>query len=142
MIFIGIILGLIATIMLYLGKGIQKFAIEGLKIDKTVKSKHSGIWFAGLALTISFMGLQWISLAVFHTPMNIVAPFDGVGLVTLLFFSYFVLKESISKTELLSVLLIIIGTILVNISITAPTELQMGDFNLIGFYPLRKEWIP
>ena len=97
--FFGILIGLIAYILLYIGKGIQKYAITGLQTDKTVKSKHSGIWIFGTVLTISFMGLQWVALAVFHANVNIIAPLEGVGLISLLVFSFFVLKERLSKLE-------------------------------------------
>ena len=35
--FFGILIGLIAYILLYIGKGIQKYAITGLQADKTIK---------------------------------------------------------------------------------------------------------
>ena len=130
---LGIIVGLVAYITLYIGKGVQKYAIEGFKEDRTVKSKHSGIWIFGTILTASFMLIQIIPLTVFHTPMNLIAPLEGVGLVSLLFFSFFILKESISKTEILSVILIIAGTILINIVTKDPVELIQSDFNRNSF---------
>lgn len=84
----GLIIGIIAYIAVYVGKGIQKYAIEGLKVDKTVKSKHSGIWIVGTILTSSYFFLQWIALL--FAPINIIAPLEGIGLITLLFFSYYV----------------------------------------------------
>lgn len=131
--FLGVLIGLIAYISLYIGKGIQKYAIEGFKDEKTIKSKHSGIWIFGTLLTALFVFIQLIPLTVFHTPMNLIAPLEGVGLVSLLFFSFFVLKESISKTEILSVVLIITGTILINLATKDPVELEHTDFNLNSF---------
>jgi multidrug transporter EmrE-like cation transporter len=131
--FLGVFIGLIAYITLYIGKGIQKYAIEGFKEDRTIKSKHSGIWIFGTILTALFVFIQMIPLTVFHTPMNLIAPLEGVGLVCLLFFSFFVLKESISKTEVLSVVLIIAGTILINIATKDPVELIQADFNRNSF---------
>ncbi|MHA2307983.1 MAG: hypothetical protein ACXABJ_01775, partial [Candidatus Heimdallarchaeaceae archaeon] len=115
------------------GKGIQKYAIEGFKTDRTVKSKHSGIWIFGTVLTSLFVFIQWIPLAVFHTPMNLIAPLEGIGLVSLLLFSFFVLKESISKTEILSIVLILVGTVLINIFVKDPIELEYADFFLNAF---------
>lgn len=39
LVFVGLIIGVVAYALLYLGKGIQKYAIEGLKIKKLVKKK-------------------------------------------------------------------------------------------------------
>lgn len=82
--FLGVFIGVFAYIILYIGKGIQKYAIEGLKVDKKVKSKHSGVWIFGTILTSSFVFVQWIPLSLFHTPMNLIAPLEGIGLITLL----------------------------------------------------------
>jgi multidrug transporter EmrE-like cation transporter len=130
---LGVLFGLVAYITLYIGKGVQKYAIEGFKEDRTIKSKHSGIWIFGTVLTASFVFIQMVPLTVFHTPMNLIAPLEGMGLVSLLFFSFFVLKESISKTEILSVILIIAGTVLINIVAKEPVELIKPDFNRNSF---------
>jgi multidrug transporter EmrE-like cation transporter len=130
---LGILFGLIAYITLYIGKGVQKYAIESFKENRTIKSKHSGIWIFGTILTASFVFIQMIPLTVFHTPMNLIAPLEGIGLVSLLLFSFFVLKEAISKTEILGVVLIITGTILINVATKDPVELVQADFNRNSF---------
>ena len=105
---VRVIIGIIAYVMLYLGKGIQKYAIEGLKIDKSIKSKHSGIWMFGLVLTTTYMFIQW--LALLFAPVNIITPLNGIGLIVLLLFSYYKLHEEIYKIQIIGVILIIIGT--------------------------------
>lgn len=127
MIVVGFTIGIIAYVMLYLGKGIQKYAIEGLKVDKSIKSKHSGIWIFGLVLTTSYMLIQW--LALLFAPINIIAPLGGIGLITLLLFSYFVLKEDILKIQILGVVLIIVGTVIVPLFNPNTREIQLEDFN-------------
>lgn len=131
--FFGVLIGLIAYISLYIGKGIQKYAIVGLQEEKKIKSKHSGIWIFGTILTALFVFIQWVPLAVFHTPMNLIAPLEGVGLITLLVFSFFVLKETISKEEIAGVVLIITGTVLINVVARDPVELIRADFTLNAF---------
>ncbi len=131
--FFGLLIGFIAYIMLYIGKGIQKYAIEGFKVDKTVKSKHSGVWIFGTVLTASFMFIQWIPLAVFHTPMNLIAPLEGIGMISLFVFSFIVLKEPFSKYEILGSVIIIAGTVLINVVARAPEELQREEFVLLNF---------
>lgn len=39
--------------MLYVGKGIKNYAIEGLKVDNSIKSKHSGTWIFGIILLLA-----------------------------------------------------------------------------------------
>ncbi|MBD3193322.1 MAG: hypothetical protein GF308_21990 [Candidatus Heimdallarchaeota archaeon] len=134
LLFFGILIGIIAYVALYIGKGIQKYAIEGFKEDKTVKSKHSGIWIFGTILTASFVFIQWIPLTLFHTPMNLIAPLEGIGLITLLVFSIFFLKEKISTLELFGVILIIAGTVLINLVAVTPEELQRVALNLKAFW--------
>jgi len=131
--FFGISIGFIAYILLYIGKGIQKYAIEGFKVDKTIKSKHSSVWIFGTVLTASFMFIQWIPLTIFHTPMNLIAPLEGIGMISLFVFSYIVLKEPLSKSEIIGAIIIIIGTVLVNVVARTPVELQQEEFKLISF---------
>ncbi|MCK5185035.1 MAG: hypothetical protein KAQ95_12070 [Candidatus Heimdallarchaeota archaeon] len=131
--FLGVFIGVLAYIILYIGKGIQKYAIEGLKVDKKIKSKHSGVWIIGTILTSSFVFVQWIPLSVFHTPMNQIAPLEGIGLITLLLFSIFALKEKITKLELVGIFLIILGTVLINVKVVTPEELQRESLNLTNF---------
>ncbi len=128
MVIFGLIIGIIAYVMLYLGKGIQKYAIEGLKIDKSIKSKHSGIWIFGLVLTSTYMFIQW--LALLFAPINIIAPLGGIGLIVLVLFSYYILHEEIYKIQILGVILIIVGTTIVTIFNPNTGEISLGDLSL------------
>ena len=127
----GIIIGIIAYVSLDLGKGIQKYAIEGLKEDKTVKSKHSGIWIFGTILTSIYMFIQWAAL--FFAPINLIAPLEGIGLIVLLIFSYYVLKEKITNIEIVGVVLIIAGTVVITLFNPNTGEINAADFNLNMF---------
>ena len=128
LVIVGLIIGIIAYVMLYLGKGIQKYAIEGLKIDKSIKSKHSGIWIFGFVLTTSYMFIQW--LALIFAPINIIAPLGGIGLIVLALFSYYILHEEIYKIQILGVILIIVGTTIVTIFNPNTGEINLGDLSL------------
>ncbi|MBD3229744.1 MAG: hypothetical protein GF329_16300 [Candidatus Lokiarchaeota archaeon] len=122
---IGLIIGLIAYIILYIGKGIQKYAIEGLKVDKSIKS--SGIWIFGTILTAIYMFIQWAALL--FAPINIIAPIEGIGLIVLLIFSYYILKEDISRFELIGVGGVIAGVVLITLFNYNPSEISFTDFN-------------
>lgn len=125
----GLLLGIFAYISLYLGKGIQKFAIEGYKDRGKYKGKgkNTGIWIFGTILTSLFMFIQWIALL--YAPINIIAPIEGLGLVVLVIFSYFILKESISKSQIFGIILIIIGTIEITLFNENPSSVPFNALN-------------
>lgn len=127
----GLVIGFVAYLLLYIGKGLQKYSIEGLKVDKTVKSKHSGIWIFGTILTSIYMFVQWGALL--FAPVNLIAPLEGIGLVVLLLFSFYVLKEAITRIEIIGVVLIIIGIIFVTLFNINTADISISDFNLGSF---------
>jgi uncharacterized membrane protein len=141
----GIIIGLISYLLLYIGKGIQKYAIEGFKEVKNEKkedkrkktgkaAKNSGIWIFGTILTAAFLFIQWIPLTYFDTPINLIAPLEGFGLIVLLVFSYFVLKEKVTRIEIFGAVLVIVGIIFINVVASSPTALLREDVNFTSFW--------
>jgi len=126
---LGLLLGIFAYIALYLGKGIQKFAIEGYRNrSKYVgKGKNTGIWILGTILTSIYMFIQWIALL--FAPINIIAPIEGLGLIILVLFSYYVLKEPISKYQIFAIVLIISGTILITLYNENPSSVPFNALN-------------
>jgi drug/metabolite transporter (DMT)-like permease len=124
---IGLCLGILAYSALYLGKGLQKLAIEGIKTT-TIKSKHSGFWLLGTALSAVFMFMQWAALK--YAPINIIAPLDGLGLIVLLLFSFFVLREKTTRLQLLGVFFIVVGTIITSLFNRSNVGLKVTDFSL------------
>lgn len=130
-IIIGITIGLTAYILVNLGRGFQKMGLEGLKTEKKVKSKHSGIWIFGSFLAIIYMFIQWIALL--FAPINVIAPLEGVGLIVLVLFSYFILHEDISKTEILGISLITLGIVFGTAFNPNPSTIQAIDFNIMNY---------
>lgn len=127
-ILIGLVIGMLAYSMLYLGKGIQKYAIEGYKADKVkVKSKNTGWWIFGTVLTALNMFIHWFALL--FAPINIIAPLEGIGLIVLIVFSFYVLKERITKVQIYGIISIILGTILVTFFNINTGEIVFADFN-------------
>ncbi|MHA2290293.1 MAG: DMT family transporter, partial [Promethearchaeota archaeon] len=129
---IGIIIGIIAYSMLYLGKGIQKYAIEGYKDDKIrVKSKNTGWWLFGTILTATNMFVHWVALI--FAPINIIAPLEGVGLIVLILFSYYILKEIITIIQVFGIISIIGGTLMVTFFNSNTEIIVFSDFNSVSF---------
>jgi len=114
---------------LYLGKGIQKYAIDGLRIYKLIKKKTYRIWIFGTLLTAVYFTLEWVALI--FAPINIIAPLGGCGLLFMLPFSYFVLHEEVYKIQIMGSILIILGTALVTIFNPNTGEIYLEDFNLL-----------
>ncbi|MFX0072861.1 MAG: DMT family transporter [Candidatus Hermodarchaeota archaeon] len=131
-IFLGLFIGIIAYILLYLGKGIEKYAVEKFKRDKkdkvNLKSKNSGIWIIGSILTIIYFFIQWAALL--FAPINLIAPLEGIGLIVLVVFSFYILKEEISKLELFGILIIIIGTTFVALFNPNKGIINTSDFKI------------
>jgi len=127
---IGFSIGFIAYTLLYLGKGIQKYAIERFKDQGKVKvkNKNTGIWIFGTILTSVYMFIQWAAL--FFAPINIIAPIEALGLIVLAFFSYFILKEEISKLQIIGIALIILGTVLITSFNINASEIEFNDFRI------------
>ena len=125
---IGLIIGIVGYVLLFLGKGVQKYAIEGLKEDKTIKSKKTGLWFVGLSMTVSFMFIQWAALI--YAPINLIAPLEGIGLIVLMIFSYYVIKEEIQRIQIIGVILIIFGTIFITLFNPNTGEISAESFDL------------
>jgi len=128
---IGISIGVFSYSCLYLGKGIQKFAINDIQAQKSLKKKNSGIWMFGTVLTIIPMILQWIALA--FAPINLITPLEGLGLIVLGLFSYYKLKESLKQIELIGIGLIVVGTIVAAFFASTSVVLNLSNFNSYNY---------
>jgi drug/metabolite transporter (DMT)-like permease len=130
-ILIGLIIGIFAYVIEYIGKGIQKYSIEGWKVDKSLKSKHTGYFIIGTIMTSLYVFIQWAALI--FAPVNLIAALEGIGLVVLIIFSYFVLKEKISNKQIIGIILILIGTVFITFFSANTDDIQYDDFNLTSF---------
>ncbi|MHA1148549.1 MAG: EamA family transporter [Promethearchaeota archaeon] len=132
-IILGLCLGLLNTCQLHLAKAMERHGIEIFSRDKTFKEKNKKplIYIVGLVLNntlfiYTFTGLMFTSAAVFNSVF-------GMGLIVLMLYSHFILKEEIKKPEKIGAILIIIGTLLVGILyITEPITAE--EFNYTNFY--------
>jgi len=113
---IAIILGIISYSMLNIGMGLQKKGaamlpkIEQQSVWKNLRNFFTNkTWLIGFAL----VQIQWafLSIALDLTKVSIITPLMSIGMVTLVIFSYFYLKEPISKIEIGGILAIITGIV-------------------------------
>jgi len=129
--FIGILIGVLSYSCLYLGKGIQKLGINRIQEVKPVRKKASGIWLIGTVLTVIPMFIQWVALI--FAPVNVIAPLEGLGLIVLVLFSYFALKEKITTMEIAGIACVVIGTFLTAFFSRPQQGLSISQFNLKNF---------
>jgi drug/metabolite transporter (DMT)-like permease len=108
---LGLLIGLVSYTLLYLGKGVQKYAVEGIKETGSLKSKHSGTWLIGTAMTGLPFFIQWVAL--FFSPVRLIAPLEGFGLLVLLAFSMIILGERPGPAAFAGGVLIAAGTALI-----------------------------
>lgn len=111
--FLGLTLGISASALMNLGKGIQKQKVQVLKKGREIFSrKHRrdfSIWLIGVIMTTASAPLYSASLK-FTDKSSLVASLSGIGLVALLVYAKAVLKENLGLREIFSASLIILGT--------------------------------
>lgn len=111
---LSIISGLVYAALYNIGFVLEKKAILLLPSEKKegvlnlIKSILTNkLWLFGLLLTVSSMGFYF--LALLFAPLSAIAPLAGFGLVVLVVYAHFDLKESLKKLELVGVGLVVIG---------------------------------
>ncbi|NHJ41416.1 MAG: EamA family transporter [Asgard group archaeon] len=118
---LAIFLGIISYSMLNIGMGLQKKGAASLpkinkqKIGQNIKNFLTcKPWVMGFILVTA----QWalLSFALDIASVSIITPLMSVGMVALIIFSYFYLKEPISKIEITGIIIIIIGIVLLGIT--------------------------
>ncbi|MHA1259213.1 MAG: DMT family transporter [Candidatus Heimdallarchaeaceae archaeon] len=111
---LSIFSGLISTAIYNLGFAFEKKAISTIELEKKISLKDlllviltNPLWIFGLFLTIASVGFYFISLL--WAPLSAIAPLAGFGLIILVIYAHFDLKESFKKLEILSFSFILVG---------------------------------
>ncbi|MFX1571440.1 MAG: hypothetical protein ACFFB0_01720 [Promethearchaeota archaeon] len=114
-IILGLIFGIISTMVLHLAKAMERHGIEIFSRKKSFKEKGKKplIYIIGFILNNTIViwqiiGTTFASAAVFSSVF-------GLGLILLMIYSHYILDEEIIKQELIGAVLIIIGTTFVGI---------------------------
>ncbi|MFW9818852.1 MAG: EamA family transporter [Candidatus Thorarchaeota archaeon] len=109
---LGLLFGIINTLVLHLAKGMERHGIEIFSRKKSFKEKGKKplIYIIGFVLNNTvfiwqILGTTYASAAVFSSVF-------GLGLILLMLYSRYILHEEISNVELIGAILIIIGTTL------------------------------
>lgn len=109
----GLALGALGAVCMNVGKGVQKMKVEvlkhGLEAFRPPHRRDLSVWALGYAMTASAGVFYSLALARTDQP-SVIAAMTGVGLVALVLFSAFVLRERVGRTEIAGVALVVIGT--------------------------------
>jgi len=110
---LGLAMGITASVLLSVGKGVQKMKVnvlkQGKKMFKPPHRRDFVIWALGVLMTASASVFYSVSLK-FTDKSSIVSSLSGIGLVGLLIFAWLVLKEKVGAREVFSSAMIIVGT--------------------------------
>jgi drug/metabolite transporter (DMT)-like permease len=110
---LGLAMGIIASVLLSVGKGVQKMKVNVLKQGKKMFQpplrRDFIIWLVGVLMTMSASFFYALSLKL-TDKSSIVSSLSGIGLVGLMIFAWLVLKEKVGAREILSSAIIIVGT--------------------------------
>ncbi len=118
---IGVLIAIVAYSMLNIGMALQKKGADKLpKIEKTSGLQNfknfltNRTWLLGWVLSTA----NWyvFLVALIFAPVSLLCPMMGAGLVVLVFFARFYLKESVTRTEIVGIAVIALGTVLLSLT--------------------------
>ncbi|MHA1368949.1 MAG: hypothetical protein ACTSRA_04420 [Promethearchaeota archaeon] len=117
-VYAGILLGVLASVILFVGKGIQRMGAETLGKDilkkfKTDPAERKKImkWLLGTIMVTLSTVIQFAAQMFLDRSSTYVA-LGGIGILALIIFAYFTLDEHLKPLQLVGISAIIMGTIL------------------------------
>lgn len=110
---LGMIFGMVAALMLNIGKGVQKQKVRvflhGRRMLSAPHRRELGIWLVGFGLTVGAALPYCLGLKLTGSPSTISA-MTGVGLVGLVFYAFKVIGEKIRAVDAVGIALVVMGT--------------------------------
>jgi drug/metabolite transporter (DMT)-like permease len=132
---LGLIFGILNTLVLHLAKGMERHGIEIFSRKKSFKEKGKKplIYIIGFALNNTvfiwqILGTSFASAAVFSSVF-------GLGLILLMVYSRYILHEEITSPELLGAVLIVTGTTMVGFFYLIEPPVT-GNVSYVNFFIL------
>lgn len=129
---LGIGIMLASTSIMNIGTVLQKKGVDSLPPMEQTSAKNnikgvvtSKIWVLGWIMTSLAMLLNMIALG--QADITIIQPLIGFGLVVLVLFSRWYLKEKISKSGIIGISVAIIGVILLGLTASESQDLGTVD---------------
>ena len=131
---IAMLIGFAGTSTIHLSKGVMKLGISRLRPDapslvSPVVSRRGAAIIYGIGIALNFTNPLWVIAANRFAPTIYYTSMYGLGLIALLIFSRFTLRESIRPRQVLGVLVIVFGTLVIGFTelSQAPTSLFLAS---------------
>ncbi len=110
---LGILFGIINTLVLHLAKGMERHGIEIFSRKKSLKEKGKKPLIYIIGFTLNNTVFIWQILGTSFAPAAVFSSVFGLGLILLMIYSRYILHEEITSPELLGAILIVAGTTMV-----------------------------
>jgi drug/metabolite transporter (DMT)-like permease len=132
---LGILFGIINTMVLHLAKAMERHGIEAFSRDKSLKEKGKKPLIYVIGFILNNTVFVWQILGTTFASATVFSSVFGLGLILLMIYSHYILHEDISRIELIGAILIIVGTTSVGIvQIMEPPSPE--TVNNLRFYSL------
>jgi hypothetical protein len=132
---LGLIFGIISTLVLHLAKSMERHGIEIFSRKKSFKEKGKKPLIYIIGFTLNNTIFIWQILGTTFASAAVFSSVFGLGLILLMVYSHYILHEELDKREYLGAILIIIGTTLVGIFYVIEPEI-IGTVNYLNFFIL------
>lgn len=126
---LAIFLGILATLMMNLGKGTSKYGLKYMAEKRDQKKKYGTIWILGIILTSVNVVPQYFGVDLGGAAL--ITSMAGIGLVAIIIFSYFVLDEKLDKIVYTGIGFTILGTVLVGMFSVEPNRIYINYTNFV-----------
>ncbi|MHA1292321.1 MAG: hypothetical protein ACTSQJ_06600 [Promethearchaeota archaeon] len=134
-VWIGILFGIIWSCVLHLAKAMERHGIELFDRNKSFEEKGKKPLIYIIGFILNNTGLIWAFIALQYSTAVIYSSMFGIGLILLMLYSHYILKEDIETLELIGAVFILVGTIMVGI-LYILEEQQSFNINFERFYIL------
>ncbi|MFX1325449.1 MAG: EamA family transporter [Promethearchaeota archaeon] len=132
---LGLLFGVINTSLLHLAKGMERYGIEIFSKKKPFKEKGRKPLIYIMGLILNYLTPIWQTFGNTFASATVFSSVFGLGLIVLMLYSHYILKEETTNLELIGAILIIIGTTAVGILyIIEPSK--TGVVNYFNFFLL------
>jgi len=144
-----LLFGILSTIQTHLAKALERQGIEVFEQIKARLQKRDGVVDGGVKKPVIYtIGLIlnntlfiWSTLAQPYGPPSLFSSMFGVGLVLLLGYAAFVLKEEITRRELIGAAAILCGTLVIGIENISRPDIDRFTMNLSALLIVLGAWL-
>ncbi len=132
---LGLLFGIVNTMVLHLAKAMERHGIEIFSRKKSFKEKGKKPLIYIIGFTLNNTVVIWQIIGTTFASATVFSSVFGLGLILLMLYSHYILREEIKAPELIGAILIVFGTTMVGfLYILEPSE--TGTINYLNFFIL------